>query len=108
MTVEPAMSVFRAHVKEEVGLQAHTRKQNRWFSNVSQHSALRTTVSILEHLNKNLRDNLQCENFLSLGMLSDAIAFLVRSFRSGLAARNANGSSYVTLLKESEPMTGGK
>jgi hypothetical protein len=63
MKVEPAMPVFRAHVKDEVGLQAYTRKQNRWFSNVSQHSALRMTVSILEHLNKSLRDNLQCENF---------------------------------------------
>jgi hypothetical protein len=35
MRVEPEMSVFRAYVKYEVGLQAHNRKQNRWFNNVS-------------------------------------------------------------------------
>jgi hypothetical protein len=91
-----------------VGLQAHNRKQNRWFNNVSQYNALRMTVSILEHLNKTLRDNLQCKTFLGLGMLSDAVTFLIQSFGSGVAAGNANGSSHVTLPKEGGPMTGGK
>jgi hypothetical protein len=66
MTVEPEMSVFRVHVKDEVGLQAHTRNQNRWFSQLQQFLAnqlLTMTVSILEHLNKNLRDNLQPKSF---------------------------------------------